>query len=113
MRRLQEQAASKVGELELGHLYLHKMFWNSPRNGNTYQQSQISGPRRMDGRTTTKCTEMGKRKGEQVLGGKASSRACSIGVEDREFHQDEVRVKAMGDGGANTGSIYIGRRGRR
>jgi hypothetical protein len=41
-------ARSEMGKLELGHLHLHKVFGHPSRDGNTYQQSQIRGPRRLD-----------------------------------------------------------------
>jgi len=47
-------ARSKMGKLELGHLHLHTMFRHPSRHGNTYQQGQIRGFRRLDGRAVTK-----------------------------------------------------------
>jgi hypothetical protein len=45
---IEVSARSEMGKLELGHLHLHKVFGHPSRDGNTYQQSQIRGPRRLD-----------------------------------------------------------------
>jgi hypothetical protein len=73
---------SKMGELELGHIHLHKMFWYSPRNGHAHQQSQIRGLGRMDGRAITERIEMGELKSEQILGGQARAWTCALGGKD-------------------------------
>jgi hypothetical protein len=42
---------SKMGELELGHIYVHSLLWNPPRNGRAHLQSKICKFRHMDSRT--------------------------------------------------------------
>ena len=45
-----------MGELELGHLYVHPVLWNSPRNGRPHLQSEICKFGYMDARTNAGIT---------------------------------------------------------
>jgi hypothetical protein len=73
---------SKMGKLEFGDLHLYKMFRYTSRDGNTYKQSQIRGPRRLDGRAITERLEMGEFESEQILGSKAGAWTCALRGKD-------------------------------